>query len=229
MSAATRREKTEMIPRITTGRRAPFWIAMIVFLLSGGCGVRDSIYLDPGRYHGTPLSEGAGSRIVFQPFQIGFGEGQLIGRQIRGGHEIDLMTDPFTVTQTLDTSVQNRLAAKRVQLGGGRGWDFSVAGLGTLPSGTEIVLGGKVTRLWMTAETGPMLTGTDYVLKMDVECFIGDIGQRRVDRRTVHLEEKRFEVSHSQKTMEKLLSDLVTEAAEQVFQSYVEVLGLKGP
>jgi hypothetical protein len=200
-------------------------LCFVLSLFFVSCTPPQMLYLTPGKYLDPVAEQGGSVSVVLQEFLEDFGEAELVGEHVIGSKKQNLKIKTAQVSSTLDSLLRDRFIDRGVTFKHGNSWNLQMDGLERLAdSGNGLVVGGKITRLSVKAETGFTRLTTKLELAMDVDCFIGVVKQRKIIRKSVYITEKVIKVSANQKAIEKVLDGFLATAAQQVMLNIEEPL-----
>nr|MBF0223009.1 hypothetical protein [Desulfobulbaceae bacterium] len=199
-------------------KRATWALFLALLIVLSSCSVMRDRYIFPSipEFSGTKKD----GLVVFQALSEDFFVNNEVGVHHVGDRQQKLKTMRGEVAKALQALITLRLTEKKhaVRVTDKNLWDLSIGDLGRQADNMTII-GGHIRVFILQASTITARVKTEYEFVVEVDCYIGKVGEKKVVKRTVRYVKEMLNISHSEKTMNALLDSFLEEAALQVAEN----------
>lgn len=197
-------------------------VGLVLALLLAGCAARENLYLQPGQ--GLPAPTASDRPVVqLAPFSEEFGSNEVVGGHFFRNQRQVLKIEEGQTARALRRLIGSHLAERGIPFIYGEEWNGAITGLERIQPPVRLVVEGRISRLWLEVKSG--ITHTNYDIRLDVDCRLGVVPDKKVISRTVHVSEEVIKFSSQPEEMEKLLDKSLAEAARQIALKIAENVG----
>ena len=197
------------------------WCVLFVGLFwLGACSPTGSIYLQPGKGGQEPPVSTVRPVVQLELFEEKFDTGEVIGGHFFRAERQLLKVEEQEVARTLRRMIAQRLAEKNIPFTYGDEWNRTLVGLERIEPPVQVVVDGRISRLWLEVKSG--LTHTNYQIDLEIACRLGVVPKEEVVSRTVHVSEEMIKFSSQPAVMEELVNKSLAEAAGQIVLKITE-------
>lgn len=193
-------------------------LLLVAGLLS--CSVLADRYLFPAHSSFVP-SATSQPTVLFQKFSEDFFTTGTIGMEQIGNRQRRIKVMTGEVAAALQPMIAERLAEKKIatRLVDQQMWALNVDSLDGVAAHEDRLLGGQIREFSVHADTVTARVATEFEFQIAVDCYIGQVGEKKVVKRAVRVGQKMLSFSSSQETANNLLSQFLEETAQQVVEN----------
>ncbi len=195
--------------------RLLFPLLILAFTLAS-CTIPASRYLATGPITPAAYSDPATAMVLIHPFTETFSSTPPIGRHLFSGNkQTKLLIKPQSASHTLTNLLQQELTTRKITVArNDHDWDQSPASLASFKSPNRLLITGQISHLALNVDE--TFFSTKARVEIDVECVLGQIRDKKVIRRHVHVTQEMIRVRFNQQELEKLLHNCLTAASKEI-------------
>ena len=135
---------------------------------------------------------------------------------LKKGHEVNIDEDSGKLVVSIEGLAEKKIFT---QLSDQQLWPLSLESLEGVAARKDRLLGGQIREFSVHADTVTARVATEFEFQIAVDCYIGQVGEKKVVKRTVRVGQKMLTFSSSQETANQLLSEFLEEVAQQVVEN----------